>query len=73
MNYFDFQPEDLPEMPRYELRNWRELVRFMKDVYGKVFTDPPRRTELPKEFLERYFRFRWHRQPRTQQSELNQP
>ena len=72
MNYFDFQPEDLPEIPRHERRAWRELATFMKDVYGKIFTDPPVRSQLPKEFLERYFRFRWHRQPRAERSGANE-
>ena len=66
MNYFDFQPEDLPEIPRGERLAWRELVKFMKEVHGQVFTDPPARAERAKEFLERYFRFRWIRQPRPQ-------
>ncbi|MBN2490683.1 MAG: hypothetical protein JXQ29_07530, partial [Planctomycetes bacterium] len=70
---FDVQPEDLPEIPKCERRDWWELVRFMKGVYGKVFTDPPTRAERPREFLERYFRFRWHRQRSPRHSEGNQP
>ncbi len=71
MNYFDCQAEDLAKMPKYEMRAWRELVNFMKDVHKKVFTDPPSRPQLPKEFLERCFRFRWHRQP--QRSTIHKP
>ena len=75
MNYFDFQPEDLAKMPKSEKRAWRELVIFMKDVHKKVFTDPPVRRQLPREFLERYFRFRWqlrwNRQP--QRSTIHKP
>ena len=62
MNYFDLLPEDLPEIPKAERRDLGELVKFMKGVYSRVFIDPPVRPELPKEFLERCFRFRWNRQ-----------
>ena len=67
MNYFDFLPEDLPEIPKAERRHWGELVKFMKGVYGRVLIDPPVRPELPAEFLERCFRFRWNRQTKAEQ------
>jgi len=71
MNYFDIQPEDLPEMSISETRAWHELVKFVKEVHAKVFTDPPVRSDLPKEFLERYFRFRWQRQSRRTNASPN--